>query len=354
MQVYRDLRILTARPTPAGGGAGAAPALRPCRRRGELLRRTLSARRRSSAGGGAPHAACRSSSAARAFTSRPSSKASPTSRPCRGGARARPRRGRGPRKRGAPRRARGARSGDGAAPQAERPPAHPARARGGRGGRESLLAFQGRRRPGLLGEAASVRLFLAPERDALRPRIDARFVAMIERGAIEEVRALGRRRLDPMLPAMHAHGVPGLLAHLRGKSPRASDRPWPGRDALAKRQFTWFRHQMPGWTAVAPRRRPPRSTTWSGASGRSLPVSREPLLHARVAEPFVAAHHRIAVLAEKPRFSQKPRAVSLASTVRRLAPRARASLSSASASARATPCAAPPGGRRACRCDPAP
>ena len=55
---------------------------------------------------------------------------------------------------------------------------------------QSLLAFQGRRRPGLLGEAASVRLFLAPERDALRRRIDARFVAMIDGGAIEEVRAL--------------------------------------------------------------------------------------------------------------------------------------------------------------------
>src|SRR4051794_2454327 len=77
---------------------------------------------------------------------------------------------------------------------------------------QSLLAFQGRRQPGLLAGAESVRLFLAPERDALRRRIDARFTAMIERGALEEVRALAARRLNPMLPAMRAHGVPGLLA----------------------------------------------------------------------------------------------------------------------------------------------
>src|SRR5947208_2384822 len=51
---------------------------------------------------------------------------------------------------------------------------------------QSLAAFQGRRRPGPLGDAASVRLFLAPDRDALRRRIDARFLAMIEGGAIEE------------------------------------------------------------------------------------------------------------------------------------------------------------------------
>ena len=44
MQVYRDLRILTARPTRGGGGARAASALRPCRCRGELFGRALGRR----------------------------------------------------------------------------------------------------------------------------------------------------------------------------------------------------------------------------------------------------------------------------------------------------------------------
>jgi tRNA dimethylallyltransferase len=123
---------------------------------------------------------------------------------------------------------------------------------------QSLLAFQGRRRPGLLGDAASVRLFLAPDRDALRRRIDARFVAMIDGGALAEVRALAARRLDPMLPAMRAHGVPGLIAHLRGEITleQAIARGQGDTRRYAKRQFTWFRHQMPGWTAVAPEAAP--------------------------------------------------------------------------------------------------
>ena len=103
-----------------------------------------------------------------------------------------------------------------------------------------------------------MRLFLAPDRDALRRRIDARFLAMIEGGAIEEVRALAMRRLDPMLPAMRAHGVPGLLAHLRGEITleQAIARGQGDTRRYAKRQFTWFRHQMPGWTAVLPEAAP--------------------------------------------------------------------------------------------------
>ena len=92
----------------------------------------------------------------------------------------------------------------------------------------------------------------------LRRRIDARFLAMIDSGAIDEVRALEARRLDPMLPAMRAHGVPGLLAHLRGEITldQAIARGQGDTRRYAKRQFTWFRHQMPGWTAVAPEAAP--------------------------------------------------------------------------------------------------
>jgi tRNA dimethylallyltransferase len=117
-----------------------------------------------------------------------------------------------------------------------------------------LVSFHGERRPGPLGARRLLKLFLTPERDELRRRIDARFVGMMERGALEEVRALGERNLDPMLPVMRAHGVPGLLAHLRGdlSLQGAIAKGQADTRAYAKRQFTWFRHQLPDWTWVAP------------------------------------------------------------------------------------------------------
>ncbi len=119
-----------------------------------------------------------------------------------------------------------------------------------------LVSFHGVRRPGPLSDRPLVRLFLAPERDELRRRIDGRFLAMVEQGALDEVRRLGERRLDPMLPAMRAHGVPGLLAHLRGEIglDEAILRGQGDTRRYAKRQFTWFRHQLPDWTWVAPDR----------------------------------------------------------------------------------------------------
>jgi tRNA dimethylallyltransferase len=121
---------------------------------------------------------------------------------------------------------------------------------------QPLVSFHGVRRPGPLSGRPLVRLFLAPERDELRRRIDGRFLAMVEQGALDEVRRLGERRLDPMLPAMRAHGVPGLLAHLRGEIglDEAILRGQGDTRRYAKRQFTWFRHQLPDWTWVAPDR----------------------------------------------------------------------------------------------------
>jgi tRNA dimethylallyltransferase len=118
----------------------------------------------------------------------------------------------------------------------------------------SLLSFHGERQPGPLAQAAVAKIFLAPARDELRRRIDARFLAMVEQGALDEVRALGARGLDPMLPVMRAHGVPGLLAHLRGEATleEAIARGQGDTRRYAKRQFTWFRHQLPDWGWVAP------------------------------------------------------------------------------------------------------
>ena len=97
-------------------------------------------------------------------------------------------------------------------------------------------------------------LFLAPERDQLYARIDARFDAMLAAGALEEVAALADRRLDPMLPAMKAHGVPALIRHLKGEITReeAADIGRADTRHYAKRQFTWFRHQLPEFEWVAP------------------------------------------------------------------------------------------------------
>ncbi|RDI60754.1 tRNA dimethylallyltransferase [Microvirga subterranea] len=119
---------------------------------------------------------------------------------------------------------------------------------------QPLVSFHGSRQPGPLSGTPLVRLFLAPEREHLRRRIDRRFLAMIEQGALDEVGRLGERHLDPMLPAMRAHGVPGLLAHLRGEVglEEAIARGQGDTRRYAKRQFTWFRHQLPDWTWVAP------------------------------------------------------------------------------------------------------
>src|SRR3954447_2535400 len=59
--------------------------------------------------------------------------------------------------------------------------------------------------PPLIDAADAVKVFVAPDRPELRRRIDARFDAMLRAGALEEVRALAARKLDPLLPAMKAH-----------------------------------------------------------------------------------------------------------------------------------------------------
>ena len=108
--------------------------------------------------------------------------------------------------------------------------------------------------PALLPPGQFRALFLAPEREALYARIDARFDAMLGAGALEEVAALAARKLDPLLPAMKAHGVPALIRHLAGEITleeaaaigRADTRHY------AKRQFTWFRHQLPEFEWVKP------------------------------------------------------------------------------------------------------
>jgi tRNA dimethylallyltransferase len=108
--------------------------------------------------------------------------------------------------------------------------------------------------PPLLPQGAFRALFLAPERDALYARIDARFDAMLHAGALEEVAQLGARHLDPLLPAMKAHGVPALLRHFNGEITleQAAEIGRADTRHYAKRQFTWFRHQLPEFEWVKP------------------------------------------------------------------------------------------------------
>lgn len=87
-------------------------------------------------------------------------------------------------------------------------------------------------------------LLLDPPRDELRTAIATRFQAMLDQGAIEEVRTLLAQQLAPALPAMRAHGVPELSAHLRGEITlqEAGRRTELVTGQYTKRQATWFRH----------------------------------------------------------------------------------------------------------------
>nr|WP_314071727.1 tRNA (adenosine(37)-N6)-dimethylallyltransferase MiaA [uncultured Roseococcus sp.] len=88
-------------------------------------------------------------------------------------------------------------------------------------------------------------ILIDPPREALRRAIEERWAAMMTGGAVEEVAELLRQGLDPALPAMRAHGVPELAAMLRGEIPEAeaSRRAIANTAAYTKRQATWFRHQ---------------------------------------------------------------------------------------------------------------
>ncbi len=113
----------------------------------------------------------------------------------------------------------------------------------------SLLDWQGARGNPLLKQEEAERLFLSPPREALYARCNARWDRMIEEGALEEVRALARRGLDPTLPVMRAVGVPSLKAYLDGLLDweAACDQARMETRRYAKRQLTWARKNMITW-----------------------------------------------------------------------------------------------------------
>jgi tRNA dimethylallyltransferase len=103
------------------------------------------------------------------------------------------------------------------------------------------------RAPLLKGRIA--RIVLAPERVWLRARCDARFEAMVGQGAVEEARALVALGLAPDLPVMKSLGLRPLIDYAAGKIElsEAVKRGQAETRAYAKRQETWLRTQMIAW-----------------------------------------------------------------------------------------------------------
>ncbi|MFC0409089.1 tRNA (adenosine(37)-N6)-dimethylallyltransferase MiaA [Roseomonas elaeocarpi] len=113
-----------------------------------------------------------------------------------------------------------------------------------RGTGRGLAQWQQQPAEGALTGCPVLSILLDPPRDALRAALRARWEIMLREGAVEEVRRLVARGLDPALPAMRAHGVPELAAVLRGDLTlaEAGERACNNIGRYTKRQATWFRH----------------------------------------------------------------------------------------------------------------
>ena len=113
----------------------------------------------------------------------------------------------------------------------------------------SLAEWHGGETSPMLSPDGVVRIVVAPEREVVYAQIDARFDRMVEAGAVEEVRALIALHLNPGLPAMRAHGVRELATHLVGATnlEEAVTKAKTETRRYAKRQMTWLRRFMADW-----------------------------------------------------------------------------------------------------------
>ncbi len=111
----------------------------------------------------------------------------------------------------------------------------------------TLSDWQKVREGGLADTVSLSAMLLLPPRDWLRARCDARFDAMLEGGALDEVAALLARRLDVTLPVMRAIGVREIAAMITDPSCRdtKAEEAKAATRQFAKRQYTWFRNQSP-------------------------------------------------------------------------------------------------------------
>ncbi|AZO32820.1 MULTISPECIES: tRNA (adenosine(37)-N6)-dimethylallyltransferase MiaA [Mesorhizobium] len=123
----------------------------------------------------------------------------------------------------------------------------------------SILDWQAARGQPLIDRGSARFLVIEPDRGELVARIEARFDQMLDKGALDEVRQLMALDLAPDLPAMKAIGVRELQAALAGQMsfPEAIERAKVATRQYAKRQATWFRHQLgPEWQRLRPGEEP--------------------------------------------------------------------------------------------------
>jgi tRNA dimethylallyltransferase len=119
----------------------------------------------------------------------------------------------------------------------------------------SILEWQATQGRPLIDRKSARFLVIELDRAALVERIEARFDRMLEKGALDEVRQLSTLGLGPDLPAMKAIGVRELQAAMAGAMsfPEAVERAKIATRQYAKRQTTWFRHQLgPEWYRLRP------------------------------------------------------------------------------------------------------
>ena len=114
-----------------------------------------------------------------------------------------------------------------------------------------LSSFHGQAAP-VLPPGSWAGVTLTPPRETLYARINARVDAMMRGDALEEARALWRRKLDAALPAMRAHGMPGFCDYFDGRASLADAVERCKRDTrrYAKRQMTWIAHQFTLWPRI--------------------------------------------------------------------------------------------------------
>ena len=108
--------------------------------------------------------------------------------------------------------------------------------------------------PPLIDPATAWRLVVQPDRATLYARIERRFDAMVDAGALDEVAALLALDLDPDLPVMKAIGVRAFAEFLDNRIPleEAIGKAKTESRQYAKRQMTWLRNQMDGWERPDP------------------------------------------------------------------------------------------------------
>jgi tRNA dimethylallyltransferase len=119
----------------------------------------------------------------------------------------------------------------------------------------SIAEYQTRSGPMLIDPDRALKIVVLPDRAVLHDRINRRFAAMMDEGAVEEVQSLLALNVAPAMPVMKAIGVSQIADMLAGRSDReeAIESASAATRQYAKRQMTWFRNQMgEDWLRIDP------------------------------------------------------------------------------------------------------